>query len=172
MSMFKKGLLVAAFGLGSVMMSGNTAEAGQVNGALSITANVTAACTFDSTSAVAFGAYSPGAPGALNGAGSITVTCTSGAAVFVTLSDGAHVLPGSTATDPDRSMDAGTGTPLAYELYSDAGRTVEWGSDVTNDVLVNGTGLSQAINVYGQIPAGQNVLAGNYTDSVNAVVTF
>ena len=141
---------------------------------LSVTASVSANCSI-STSAVAFGAYDPvgtHAASPLNGTGSVSVTCTSGASTTVTLGQGSNADTGSTAAAPLRRMkDAGTNF-LSYALYSDTGRTTTWGDTAPTGLPHTGTGTLTALTVYGQIPAGQNVPATSYSDTVVATVTF
>jgi len=141
---------------------------------LSVTATVAANCTI-STAPVAFGAYDPvsaNASTALNGAGSVSVTCTTGASANVTLGQGSNAGGGSTDAAPVRRLkDSGTDF-LSYSLYSDSGRTTVWGNTVGTGVAHTGTGTLTALNVYGTIAAGQSVPAGNYSDTVVATVTF
>ena len=62
---------------------------------------------------------------------------------------------------------------LRYDLFQDAGRTIHWGDRSgtdTRDVLT--TGAPQTVNVYGQIPAGQRVRDGTYSDMITVTVTF
>lgn len=137
---------------------------------LQITATVTNNCTI-STAPVAFGAYDPvvaNATTALDSTGTVTVTCTKGAAATVGLSLGSHS-SGST-----RQLADGASNMLAYELFQDAGRTAVWG-DSGSDLLSPGAAPSKAprsFTVYGRITAGQDVPAGNYSDTVVATVNF
>ena len=63
---------------------------------------------------------------------------------------------------------------LTYELYTDSGRSTVWGS---------GAGAGQTIatapnknprtfTVYGRVPAGQDVGAASYADTVVATINF
>jgi len=141
---------------------------------LSVTASVSSNCTI-STAAVAFGAYDPigtNAAAPLNGTGSVSVTCSTGASTTVTLGQGSNADTGSTAAVPVRRLkDAGTNF-LSYALYSDTGRTTAWGDTAPTGLPHTGTGTLTALTVYGQIPAGQNVAAASYSDTVVATVTF
>ena len=109
---------------------------------------------------------------ALNGTGSVSVTCTSGASTTVTLGQGGNADMGSTAAAPLRRLkDAGTNF-LNYTLYSDTGRTTVWGDTGGTGVPHTGDGTLTALTVYGQIPGGQNAAAANYSDTVVATITF
>ena len=141
---------------------------------LPVTATVSANCAI-STSAVAFGAYDPAvvnASAALDGTGSVLVTCTSGASTTVTLGQGANADTGSTTAVPLRRMKDGGTNYLAYFLYSDSGRTTVWGDTGGTGLAHTGTGSQASLTVYGRVTAGQNVPTGNYSDTVVATVTF
>jgi spore coat protein U-like protein len=103
----------------------------------------------------------------------VTVTCTSGSAARVLLDEGANHGSGSTAATPVRQMSDGLPTAhyLSYQLYSDnAGGTV-W-DNVTGKTLT-GSGLAQALTVYGRLPGGQlSAPVGVYTDTITATVSF
>jgi spore coat protein U-like protein len=141
---------------------------------LTVSATISANCTI-STAAVAFGAYDPvvtNASAALNGTGTITTTCTTGASPVITLGQGAT--PAGTSTDaaPLRRMASGANR-MAYALYQNTGRTTVWGNTPgTAPPAVAGTGLAQNTTVYGQVSGGQNLPAGSYADTVVATVTF
>jgi spore coat protein U-like protein len=62
---------------------------------------------------------------------------------------------------------------LGYKLFSNSGYTTNWGNTVGTDTVAGiGTGTAQSLSVYGQLPAGQFVRPGNYTDTVIATVTY
>jgi spore coat protein U-like protein len=147
------------------------AQATAVTTPLSVTAIVGAVCSL-STSAVSFGSYDPivaNASTPLNATGSVSDTCSNGLAGTITLDAGLYPTGASTATVPARQMRSGPSV-LSYFLYTDSARTNPWGS---TGVGITGTGLtSLPIQVYGQIPGGQNAAAGSYADTVTATITF
>lgn len=166
-------VIASAFALGGMPLQESYA-AGTATDNLSVSASVGANCTI-STSAVAFGAYDPvnaNASSALNGTGSVTVTCTQGAATTVTLGQGSNADTGSTDTAPARRMSDGGTHFLSYTLYSDSTRSTVWGNTAGTGKTHTGTGTATAITVYGSVAAGQNVPAGSYNDLVVATVTF
>jgi len=136
---------------------------------LSVTAVVAKNCSI-TTTAVAFGSYDPivaNASTPLDGTGSVVVTCTKGSGTRIDLG------LGSNATGSVRKMLGGTDL-LTYELYTDTGRSTVWGS---------GAGAGQTIaaapnknprtfTVYGRVPAGQDVGAASYADTVVATINF
>ena len=163
-------LLVCA--LTGAMFASSAHAATTVNGNLSVTANVAAACAVTASTAVAFGPYDPLATGATNGPGTVTVRCTKGTSADIGLNPGANATSTS-CTALTRRMTNGTDF-LPYALYSDSGRATVWGCDTTNDVTrVSTSSLTGfAFDVYGQIPAGADVGPGNYTDTVSVIVNF
>jgi spore coat protein U-like protein len=165
MKLFKKVLLLtAAIGLVSV-----GAFAGNTSGNLSVTANVSSSCVINTTSAMAFGSYNPAGGTATTGAGTFTLQCTNGASPTVLMSQGANPGTGSTDTTPVRQMANGS-FMLTYQLYSDSARSLVW-NNVTG-VSEPSNGTLQTVNIYGSIPAGQNVGAGSYTDTVVVNVNY
>jgi spore coat protein U-like protein len=125
-------------------------------------------CTFTSVSPVSFGAYEVFSTFPNNnGVGSLTIDCKgAGNNTFVvTLS------AGRSHNYALRTMTSRT-NQLNYNLYTSAERSVVWG---------DGTGISQVmvtknkpttLSIFGQIPAGQDVALGIYTDSITATVNF
>jgi spore coat protein U-like protein len=150
------------------------ASAGTATANVSITATIAANCTI-STAPVAFGTYDPVVTNlstALNGTGTITTTCTTGAAPVITLDQGANPTGGSSPTVPARQMASGSDR-LAYFLYQNVGRTTVWGNTAgTAPASVAGTGAAQNVTVYGAVTGGQNVPTGSYADTVVATVSF
>jgi len=167
-------MLTLAGAVALALGAASSVGAATANSNLSVTASVSSNCTI-STAAVAFGAYDPigaNAASPLNATGSVSVTCSAGASTTVTLGQGSNSDTGSTAAVPVRRLkDAGTNF-LSYALYSDTGRTTTWGDTSPTGVPHTGTGTLTALTVYGQIPAGQNVAAASYSDTVVATITF
>ncbi|HKF49868.1 MAG TPA: spore coat U domain-containing protein [Terracidiphilus sp.] len=135
------------------------------SGTFSITATVAPSCSI-SANALSFGAYTGSA--ALNSTSTISVTCANGSAYNVGLNAGTAT--GATVTT--RQMMNGTKT-LNYSLYSDSGRTRNWGNTVGTDTLAGtGSGAAQTLTVYGTIPSGQTPVPGSYTDTITATLTY
>ncbi len=147
-----------------------SAAAATATANLTVTATVTNNCTI-STAPVAFGNYDPvvaNASTSLDSTGTVTVACTKGATATVGLSLGSNP-SGST-----RQLKDGGTNVLAYELYQDSGRSTVWG-DAGAALLSPGAAPSKAprsFTVYARVPSGQDVAAGNYTDTVVATVNF
>jgi spore coat protein U-like protein len=116
-------------------------------------------------SGVVFGNYTGST---VDVAGTITVTCTSGTAYSIGLDAG--TTPGSKITN--RQMTGASGPKLAYQLFNDAARTINWGNTSgTNWVTGTGTGNAQLYTIYAQIPASQKSGSGSYMDTITASIT-
>lgn len=149
-----------ALGLTSMPAAASTATA-----TFLVSTSVAATCTV-STTPLSFGSYT----GVLSQAtASGTFTCTNTTPYNVGLSAG--LAAGATVTS--RKMTGPAGALLSYSLFSDSGRTVNWGVTINTDtVAMVANGLGQTLTVYGQIPAGQYFAPGTYSDTVTVTVTY
>jgi spore coat protein U-like protein len=155
------------------MIAAGPALAQTVTAPLAVTATVTDSCVI-STTPVAFGTYDATVTNLttpLYAQGAVIFTCTLGSALDVRLTQGANPAVASTPAIPQRQMISGANL-LPYFLYSNTERTTVWGDTVATAVLSTGTGASQSLPVFGQIPAGQNRPDGGYTDTVTATLVF
>ena len=130
-------------------------------------------CTVSATS-LPFGSYNPANGVALDGTGTVDVTCSVtlvglGASWTIQLSSG-----GALSYTP-RQMANGAAR-MNYNIFTTARRTTVWGDGsgatavvADNQTLINGTSVNH-YTMYGRIPALQDVRAGAYTDSI--VVTL
>lgn len=132
---------------------------------LIVTATVQAGCAI-SASPLAFGTSS----GLLiNSTSTISVTCTNTTPYDVGLDAGSA----SGATVTTRSMTGPAAALLGYQLFSNSGRTTNWGNTVgTSTVAGTGSGTLQSVTVYGQIAAAQYARPGAYTDTITATITY
>ncbi len=140
-----------------------------------MTATVVNNCILSSTN-IAFGTYDPTAPAAATATGSVTAKCTKGDLVSVALGQGGNPATGSTAAVPARQMANGANM-LPYHIYIAGTGTTEWGTGTvgTNEPAAQtSTSVATALTftTYGSLPAGADVPAGAYSDSVIATVTF
>jgi spore coat protein U-like protein len=163
--------LFAAVAVVGAGLAGN-AVAGSATGALTITASVANNCIIDATDTLAFGPYDPivtNLSTPLDAAGTINVTCTTGASATVTIAASANATgSGSTA---QRRMTDGTHF-LNYNLFTENTHTTAFAPDNSAGSALTGSGVSQAVSVYGRVPAAQNVPAASYSDTVVTTVTF
>lgn len=133
-----------------------------------VTATVPAVCSVVATD-LAFGNYDASSATPNDASSTVTVTCSNGALFDVGLDSG----NGSGATVLNRKMTSGINT-LAYQMYTNAGRTQIWGDGSlgTNTQGGLGNASAQAYTVYGRIAAAQFVNSGAYADLVTATVTY
>lgn len=149
------------------MVFSGAAAAATTTTTFQVTATVTSSCSVSATS-LAFGNYDPLAASPLDGTSTVTVQCTLQTPFTIGLNAGT----GSGATVAARKMTA-TSSTLTYSLYQDSGRTTVWGNTPGTDTMAaTGTGVAVPFTVYGRIPAAQNVLTGNYADTITVTVTY
>lgn len=130
-----------------------------------VKATVNAACNISANS-LNFGTYSGSV---INSTSLISVTCTNTTSYNVGLNAGTST--GATVTN--RSMTGPASSLLGYKLFSNSGRTINWGNTVGTDTIAGtGTGLAQSLTVYGQIPAGEFLRPGSYADTIIATLTY
>jgi spore coat protein U-like protein len=132
---------------------------------VSVTATVQPTCTI-SANPLSFGTYTGAVASAVT---VVSVTCTSTTPYNVGLSAG----NGTGATVTTRQMKGVSPAVLAYGLFTNTTHTTNWGNTVGTDTVAGtGTGAAQGLYVYGQIPAGQNVAPGSYSDVIVATLTY
>ena len=134
-----------------------------------VTTTVSSDCTV-SNSAVSFGAYDPVVANAstpLDAIGNVNVYCTMNTAVTVSLDLGTH------ASGSTRRMLGTSGDFLTYVLYRNSTHNTVW--DTTNTKTSTSTTMltyMTGLQAWGEIPAGQNVGIGSYSDTVLATVNY
>jgi spore coat protein U-like protein len=58
-------------------------------------------------------------------------------------------------------------------LYSDSGRTTNWGNTVgTDTVSGTGTGSAQSLTAYGRIPSQPTPAPATYSDTIVVTLTY
>jgi len=142
-----------------------TAAAATATATMSVTATVVATCVLSATP-LAFGNYTGVQT---DSTATLSITCTNTTPYNVGL--GVGLSTGATVTT--RKMTGPASATLAYALFSDTARTVNWGMTVPTDTVAGtGTGSVQSLTVYGRVAAGLYVAPGAYTDTVTATVTY
>jgi spore coat protein U-like protein len=124
-------------------------------------------CTITLTT-VPFGIYDVFSSAPLHSTGSLTYHCSGGVATITI-----WMSKGSGTTNNPRQMVGGTDR-LNYYLCQDASCNTLWGDKVyPSDFgpIAPGNG-NVTLPIYGVIPAGQDVSAGIYTDTVLVVLNF
>jgi len=159
----KLALILAA---GLALLSG-AAHGATTTTTFSVQITITASCTINSASTLNFG--SQGVLTAnVDQTSTIQVQCTNTSPYNIGLNAGTAT--GATVTA--RKMTSGANT-VNYSLFSDSGRTTNWGNTVgTDTVSSNGTGASQSFTVFGRVPAQTTPAPATYTDTITVTVTF
>ena len=161
---FFKHLVVTCFVIVGALAPVNISSGATSTGNFQVSATVASSCTV-AANTVAFGNYTLAQ---LDGTSTITATCTNGTTYTIGLSAGTF----SGATTTTRKMTVPSASGLSYSLYSDSGRTANWGNVAGSWVSGTGTGAAQSLTVYGRIPAAQSALIGSYSDTVTVTITF
>jgi len=130
---------------------------------------IAASCTV-TASDLNFGAYSSNQNAPVQGQTAIQLLCGGEITAEVSLDAGSG--PGGNTNNRRMEQESGSDR-LDYGLFQDPGRTIHWGDRSGRDTLeVQTTGPSLTIPVYGQIPGGQRVRDGTYSDSITVRVTY
>lgn len=133
---------------------------------VALSSNVNSFCTL-SAAPMAFAVYSGTR---IDTASSLSVNCTNTTTYQIGADNG---LNSQFVGVYAKYMAGPSGNNLRYHLYTDSARSIEWGTTAgSNEVAGTGTGLTQAIPVYGTIGAGSYVAPGSYTDTVTFTVNF
>ncbi len=142
------------------------AEAATATGSFNVQVTIAATCVVTSATNLDFGTQGVLAAN-VDQTSTINVTCTNTTPYNIGLDKG---LNGSSVTT--RQMKAGSAL-INYSLFSDSGRTTNWGNTVgTDTVAATGNGSAQPFTVYGRIPAQTSPAAGTYTDTITITVTY
>lgn len=133
-----------------------------------VTITIAADCRITSTQTLDFGS-SGILTAVINQTAALEVTCTTGTPYNVGLNAGSAV----GATTALRGMTSPIANIITYQMFRNAGRTLNWGNTAPIDTVAGiGTGSAQPFTVYGRVPAQSTPAAGVYTDTVTATVTF
>jgi spore coat protein U-like protein len=100
----------------------------------------------------------------LDSVGHVTVSCDAGTPFTIALSPGG-------GTFAERNMQNGVHR-LAYNLYTDATRTMVWGDGSGGSTVVSDNGTQVDRSVYGRVPAGQKPYIGIYSDTITVTLSF
>jgi spore coat protein U domain-containing protein, fimbrial subunit CupE1/2/3/6 len=123
-----------------------------------------------SASDLDFGAYASNQSTPAQGQTVIQLLCSGGTVAELSLDAGSG--PGGNTSRRRMEQDAGSDR-LDYDLFQDPGRTIHWGDRSGVDTLeVETSGAPQTIPVYGQVPGGQRVRDGIYSDTITVHVRF
>jgi spore coat protein U-like protein len=144
-------------------------------------ASAAGTCTISAVG-LAFGTYDPANPTPDTALGSVAATCnwTGGGSTQFTLTT--RFSAGNAGVLPNRHMlRQGGSEQLNYNIYLDAGLTLIGGDGTAGTAIwgpvqvrvSNGSSTETVTgDLYGQIPAGQSALPGDYTDTITVTLTF
>ena len=139
------------------------------NAIMPVTLEVVVQCHVTATD-LNFGAIASNSTTPVLGQATIDLTCGSGTSAEIALDAGTS--PGNNTSRRQMLHDVGRGR-LDYDLFQDAGRTVNWGDRSGTDTLeVLFEGKLRVLPIYGQIPAGQRVPEGNFSDMITITVHY
>jgi spore coat protein U-like protein len=155
-----KRIIIVLTAFAVVAMAGVSMAATQTSN-LQVTATVTNSCRIDSVGNVAFGSYDPTDPvDNTAGSGNVVTRCTKNTAYRIYI----------TGT---RTMAFGAES-LNFELYTDAGRTIVFPATFASaSPSTSSSNAPVTTNIYGKIPALQDVAAGGpYSATLSATVEY
>lgn len=151
-----------ALAIGVLVISG-TAAAATATQNLTASADIAASCAFGTAATLPFGSLTVG--DLANGknettAAAVKITCTNTGVA-------AKLYGGAT-----RQMTKGTDV-LAYEVYTDSGRTTALGTTALGGASVTANGTEQTITLYGKTTSGQGTKpSGSYSQALALTVEF
>jgi spore coat protein U-like protein len=180
--MFKYSVLYFSV-LAAFSITSGIALAATASTSVPVSANVTQNCAISTSAALAFTTYDPvgvNATAPLNATGQISVTCSKGAVgLTIGMDNGAHVAASQ------RQMIGVTATNLLqYNLFQPPSNapgtactfpgTTAWTTSGEGLLTLTSapTKVARLYNVCGTIPAGQDVAADTYSDTVGATINF
>jgi spore coat protein U-like protein len=108
---------------------------------------------------------------AVTSTGTITIDCNESQHVVI----GIGPSPNSGGFTPRQMLQTSGGSLLDYNLYTASDMTIIWGDGTqgSSTIFVNvKKNKPQDTLVYGQIPAGQDVSVGSYSESLLVTVNF
>jgi spore coat protein U-like protein len=149
------------------LVLGGTASATTTTTTFPVQITIQATCTIVSASTLNFGTQALLSAN-IDQTSTIQVQCTNTTPYNIGLDAGTAT--GATVTT--RKMTNGAAT-VSYSLFSNAGRTTNWGDTVgTDTVAATGNGASQSFSVFGRVPAQTTPAPNVYTDTITVTVTY
>ena len=166
--MFKsKRMILPLLAAGALLAQAHTGQAATDTATFQSTITLQADCQILSTNTLDFGTNGI-LTSNVDATATFNVQCTDTTAYNVGLDAGST--SGGTVTT--RKMTSGSDT-VDYKMFSDSGRTSNWGETVTVDTVAGiGNGASQTLTIYGRVPAQTTPAPGTYTDTVTITVTY
>jgi spore coat protein U-like protein len=96
----------------------------------------------------------------------MSIKCSGGANSVISLS------AGQSNNYASRVMRSGVNS-LNYNLYTSAARDLVWGDGSGGSTVIStGKNAGITLNIFGQIPAGQDAATGVYIDNISVTINF
>ena len=149
--------------LAALLLMPHSAVAATATAPMAVSATVQASCTVTAT-AMAFGAYTSTAASASTS--TVTPTCSNTTPYTIALSAGTST--GATVTQRAMFVAGAPGTLLNYALTSDVAHSTNFATSAS----ITGNGAAQPVTVYGNVPAGQTIAPGAYTDTITVTISY
>lgn len=154
------------------------AQAADTSAPLQATAQVARNCSITGTKPLNFGLYDPVTSHAtadkfILTPVKMTLRCSRDPAsnfVILNIDEGQNKAEGSTCSAPIRQMVSESGKTLRYKIANSVAGSDYRCSGTTKVFL--GSQMESSIDVYGQLPAGQNAPGGAYSDNLTVSVVF
>jgi spore coat protein U-like protein len=168
-----KKVLVSTFALALVALAPAAFAAGFAPADLGLSVTVINNCTI-ATTPVAFGNYDPLSASPNQAHGTVVIACTRNSAPAITLGTGLHFTTNRQMSDGTNFMNYEIYQPLTNAVGAACAYTARWGT-LVGETFTPTAPLdknARSYNVCGQIPAGQDVAAAAFADTVVATVNF
>jgi len=138
---------------------------------LSFSCNTLAQSCDINVTPMAFGSLDGFPATVVDSAGSVNINCDPQVSYLIRMDAGRNSNGGFTVR---KMILLGGSETMEYNLYRDSSRTMIWGDGTGGSSIVTGmgAGVTQDVPVYGRIHAGQNLMAGKYTDSITVTVEW
>jgi len=130
--------------------------------------SATAAACWISTTPLAFGNYNAVATTDLATTGTVHYWCSGNVGTRTV-----YLSKGVAGSNTPRQMSFGANR-LSYNLYMDAAHSQIWGdpNPYSYKVTTSANNPDVTLTIYGLIPKGQDIAAGNYTDNITVTINF
>lgn len=127
-------------------------------------------CSADVTPMI-FGGVDAISGAAVDSLADLSIDCDAQTAYLVRIDGGQNSVGGFSARRMRHFDDASF---MEYNLFLDSSRALIWGDGTGGSHVASGVnpGVRQSIAVYGKILGGQNLSAGQYSDSVTVIIEW
>lgn len=123
-----------------------------------------------------FNAYDTNNKSSADASSTVSVTC-SALATGSNIAYDISISKGNSGTYSERELMSGVST-LAYNLFTNSARSVVWGdgsgmsTSVSAAYTLSSLSRTDHFDIFGRIPAEQNVPVGQYTDILTVTIAF